>query len=404
MACLAAVSLPPHAGSLSDARPMNPLHRAAFAACMLSAFPLAAHAQPGTEPIQVGQSVSGSIAAEDPHVFGRGGFRAYRFQGTAGQRVLATMESADFDTYLIVGRMVGPLMDEIKADDDGGGDTNSRLRVTLPADGTYIVVAQSYAEDGAGVFTLGLQTPPEPTTGQPRAITPGTPVTGELAETDFVEDENDRLYDVWTFRGRQGQRITARMESDDFDTFLNLGRVVNGEFESVATDDDGGEEGTNSRLSHMLGEDGDYVIRASSYDAEGGSYTLALEERVARAPAAPRPVQAGAEVNSALDEDDAVLEADGSFYELWSYQGRAGEQIRIRMSSDAFDTYVAIGRMEGGCRDFEEIATMDDGGEGTNTLLEITLPEDGEYVIRANSFSADQTGDYTLVVESSRDR
>lgn len=383
---------------------MNPLHRAALAACTLSAFPLAAHAQPGTEPIQVGQSVSGAIAAEDPHVFGRGGFRAYRFQGTAGQRVLATMESADFDTYLIVGRMVGPLMDEIKADDDGGGDTNSRLRVTLPADGTYIVVAQSYAEDGAGAFTLGLQTPPEPTTGQPRPITLGAPVTGDLADTDFVEDENDRLYDVWTFRGRRGQRVTARMESEDFDTFLNLGRMVDGQFESVATDDDGGEEGTNSRLTHLLSEDGDYVIRASSYDAEGGSYTLALEERVARAPAAPRPVQAGAQVSSALDEDDAVLEADGSFYELWSYQGRAGEQIRIRMSSDAFDTYVAIGRMEGGCGDFEEIATMDDGGDGTNTLLEITLPEDGEYIIRANSFSADQTGDYTLVIESSRDR
>jgi hypothetical protein len=73
------------------------------------------------------------------------------------------------------------------------------------------------------------------------------------------------------------------------------------------------------------------------------------------------------------------------------------------MDSDEFDTYVAIGRMED-CGDFEEIATMDDGGEGTNTLLEVTLPEDGEYVIRANSYSADETGSYTLVVESSRDR
>ena len=345
------------------------------------------------------------MAAGDPHVFGRGAFRAYRFQGTAGQRVVATLQSSDFDTYLIVGRVVGPLMDELKSDDDGGDDTDSRLRVTLPEDGTYLVVAQSFSEDGAGAFTVALQTAPEPTTGQPRPITLGTPATGELTETDWTDDESDRMYDVWTFRGRAGQRVAVRMESDDFDTYLNLGRMENGEFESLATDDDGGEEGTNSRLTHVLAEDGEYVIRASSFGDEGGAYTLSGARSGWRAPPPPpRPLEPGQQVNGELDENDAVLETDGSFYELWSYQGRAGEQLRIRMDSEAFDTYVAIGRMEAGCGDFEEIATMDDGGDGTNTLLEITLPEDGEYVIRANSFSAEQTGDYTLVVESSRDR
>jgi hypothetical protein len=383
---------------------MNPLHRAAFAACMLSAIPLCAHAQPGTEPIQVGQRVNGSIDAGSPHVFGRGAFRAYRFQGTAGQRLVATMQSADFDTYLVVGRVVGPLMDEVKSDDDGGDDTNSRMRVTLPESGTYLVVAQSFSEDGAGAFTVGLETAPEPTTGQPRPIALGAPVTGELTDTDWMDDESDRLYDVWTFRGRSGQRITARMESPDFDTYLDLGRMVNGEWESIATDDDGGEEGTNSRLSHALTEDGEYVIRASSFGETGGAYTLTLEERVARAPAAARLITAGQQMSGELDDGDAVLETDGSYYELWRYQGRAGEQLRIRMDSDDFDTYLAIGRMDDGCGDFEEISTMDDGGDGTNTLLEVTLPDDGEYVIRANSFSGDQTGDYTLVVESSRDR
>ncbi|MBW3569857.1 MAG: PPC domain-containing protein [Gemmatimonadetes bacterium] len=382
---------------------MNQLHRAAFAACLLCAFPLGAQAQPGTEPITVGQSVTGSIGAGDPHVFGRGAFRVYRFQGAAGQRLVATMESADFDTYLIVGRVVGPLMDELKSDDDSGENTNSRLRVTLPENGTYLIVAQSFAEDGAGAFVVGLHPAPEPTTGQARPIAVGASVTAELTETDWTDEEGDRLYDVWTFRGRAGQRLTARMESDEFDTYLNLGRMENGRFVSLATDDDGGSEGTNSRLSHVLDRDGEYVIRASSYGDEGGAYTLALQERIARAPQPPRPLPAGQRVSGELDEDDPVLETDGSFYELWSYQGRAGEQLRIRMDSDDFDTYVAIGRLDAGCGDFEEIATMDDGGDGTNTLMEITLPEDGEYVIRANSFSSGQTGGYTLVVESARD-
>jgi hypothetical protein len=382
---------------------MKHLHRAALAACLLSVFPVEASAQPGTEPIRVGQSVSGSLAEGDPSVFGRGRFRVYRFQGAQGQRVLATMQSGDFDTFLIVGRVVGPLMDELRSNDDAGGGTDSRLRVTLPEDGTYYVVAQSYSEDGTGSFTVELQTAPEPTTGQPRRVTFGQAATGELTETDLVEEEQERIYDAYTFTGRAGQRIVARMESDDFDTYLNLGRMEDGEFQSVATDDDSGEEGTNSRLAHRLEADGEYVIRASSYGAEGGAYTLTVEELVARAPAPPRPLSAGQQANGELDEGDAVLETDGSYYELWSYRGHAGEQLRIRMDSEDFDTYVAIGRMED-CGEFEEIATMDDGGEDTNTLLEITLPEDGEYVIRANSYSADQTGSYTLIVESSRDR
>lgn len=381
---------------------MNHLHRAALAACLLSAFSVSAHAQPGTAPIRVGQSVTGSLEEGDPTVFGRGRFRVYRFDGARGQRVLATMQSTDFDTYLTVGRVVGPLMDEIRSNDDTGEGTDSRLRVTLPEDGTYYVVAQSYSEEGTGGFTLALQPAPEPTTGQPRRVTLGQPATGELTETDHVEDEQERMYDVYTFTGRSGQRIVARMESDDFDTYLNLGRMEDGEFVSIATDDDGGEEGTNSRLTHMLDEDGEYVIRASSYGEEGGAYTLTVDERVARGPAPPRPLSAGQEVSGELDDEDAVLETDGSYYELWSYRGTAGEELRIRMDSDDFDTYLAIGRMDGG--ELQEIATMDDGGEGTNSLLEVTLPGDGEYVIRANSYAADQTGAYTLIVESSRDR
>ncbi len=381
---------------------MKHLQRAALAACLLSAIPAGAHAQ-GAEPIQVGQTVTGALQEGDLTIFDRGRFRAYRFQATRGQRLVATLESESFDPYLIVSRVVGPLVEEIKTDDDGGDGTNARLRLIVPETGTYLVVAQSFATDGLGSYTLALQAAPEATTGQPRPIAMGQTVTGELAETDNADEEEDRYYDVYTFAGRPGQRLTIEMGSEDFDTYLQLGRMEDGEFQSVTSDDDGGEEGTNSRISHVVDEEGEYAVRATSFGDASGAYTLTIRERVSRAPAPPRPISAGREASGELDEEDAILDTDGSYYELWSYQGHAGEQLRIRMDSDDFDTYLAIGRMEE-CGEFDEIATMDDGGEGTNTLLEVTLPEDGEYVIRANSFSADETGSYTLVVESSRDR
>jgi Bacterial pre-peptidase C-terminal domain len=383
---------------------MNPIARAAapLAVCLLTALAAGtAHAQPGVTPIRVGQTVNGTIDASGEPVLDRGRFHAYSLTANEGDRLIVSATSTEFDTYLIVGRSVGPVLDPLEEDDDGGEDTNSRVRFVAPRAGTYVVLVQAYREDGAGPFTLSVQQAPQPTTGQEQATRIGATEEGTLAETDNFDEEDDRYYDSYTFTGRAGQRVQIDMASE-FDTYLSLGRLDGCDWEELASDDDGSPDGTNSRIRFTLPEDGRYVVRATSYGEGMGAYTLALTERAAPAQPTAQPLGAGRDVQGSLDDDDAVLETDGSFYDLWSYQGHAGEQLRLNMMSSDFDTYLAIGRMRGG--DFEEIATMDDGGEGTNTLLEVTLPDDGEYVIRANSFRADQTGDYTLRLDSSRDQ
>jgi hypothetical protein len=382
----------------------------AAAACLMAACAPSGgglQMQPGTAPpIRVGQTVQGSLADTDPAGLTRGRFDAYRFNATAGQQLVATMESDTFDTYLTVGRLYGPVMDVVDTDDDGGDGedgTNSRMRFTVPATGAYVLVAQSFTEEGRGAYTLSMTQAPAPTTGASQAIAAGQPVTGQIADTDNVSDEDDAFYDAYTFSGRAGQRITVTLESDDFDTMLRVGRMEGTAFEELESDDDGAGEGTNSMLRMTLEEDGEYVIRVSPLGEGSGAYTLRLEERAAaRGPQPAQPLQAGVRAQGVLNDDDAVLEADNSYYDLWSYQGREGEAVKIQMTSDDFDTYVAIGRMVNGT--WEEVASMDDGGEGTNTLLEVTLPATGEYVIRANSFGAEETGDYTLLIETSRDR
>jgi hypothetical protein len=382
---------------------MNPCARAAapLAACLLSVVLAgSAHAQPGITPLRVGQTLTGQLVESDEAVNGRGRFHAYRFSATEGQRLLVTAESDAFDTYVIVGRQVGPLLDELKTDDDGGEETDSRMRFTAPRAGQYILLVQSYTEDGTGAYTVALQPAPAAATGGSRTISFGATERGELADTDNEDEENEKFYDEYVFRARAGQRVEVGLESDEFDTYLTLGRLDGCDFEELATDDDGGED-THSRLRYTIEEDGDYVVRASAFNEGMGAYTLSLRERVI-AERVSQAISAGQTMTSELDDDDATLETDNSYYEMWTYQGRAGEQLRISMESDDFDTYLAIGRLVGG--EFEEIATMDDGGEGTNSLLEVTLEEDGEYVIRANSYTAEETGEYTLRVETSRDR
>jgi hypothetical protein len=381
---------------------MNPFARTAapLAALLLSSVPAGtAHAQPGLTTVRVGQSVSGQLVESDEPVNSRGRFHAYRLDATEGQRLLLAAQSDQFDTYLVVGRQVGPVLDEIKTDDDGGEGTHSRMRFTAPRTGSYVVLVQSFAEDGMGPFTFSVAEAPAPSTGGTRSISFGGTEEGALADTDNEDDATGKYYDAYSFRGRAGQRVEITMASDEFDTYLSLGRLDGCDWEELETDDDGGED-TDSRLRYVIPSDGEYVVRATSFGETQGRYTLALNERVPSPAPASRRISAGQAVEGELDEDDPVLDADQSFYELWTYQGRAGEQLRISMEAADFDTYLAIGRMDGD--EFEEIATMDDGGEGTNSLMEVTLPSDGEYVIRANAFSSGETGAYTLRVDTSR--
>jgi hypothetical protein len=362
-----------------------------------AAAPSASAAQtPGL--IRVGQTVTGSLGARDPRTTERGRFRVYRFTARKGQRLVVTMRSADFDTYLTVARMVGGITDALATDDDhGGGEKNldARVRFSVPDDGSYLIVAQSANEDGAGAYTLSLAAaPPAPA---PRPIALGQTVSGSLEEADEVLEDDDTFYDNWVFSGRRGQRVQIEMKADSLDAYLNVGRMEGAEFNSIHTDDDGGE-GTNSRMTITLPDDGQYVIRANEVGRKTGAYTLSLTERQpGPTTATPRPIEPNQEVTGTLSDDDPSGE-DGSFYDYWTYQGRAGERLRITMNSEAFDTFVSIGSADGSS--YNELAGNDDGTDGTtNSLLEFTLPNDGVYTIRAKALSGESTGEYRLKVE-----
>lgn len=82
-------------------------------------------------------------------------YEVYTFEGRRGQTVTITMSSSEFDTYLI-------LLDEdnekiAENDDISDSDTNSEIRITLPANGTYQVIANTYDSSGQGRFLLTVR-------------------------------------------------------------------------------------------------------------------------------------------------------------------------------------------------------------------------------------------------------
>ncbi|HEX2079471.1 MAG TPA: caspase family protein [Longimicrobium sp.] len=220
------------------------------------------------------------------------------------------------------------------------------------------------------------------------ALTPGQRRTGQLRDGDPVMDDGS-LFDVYTYEARAGERLSLVMRSRDFDTFLTVGRMNGSQMELLVRDDDSGG-GTDSRAEFTVDRDGPIYIAANAL-SEGmeGSYTIELT-----AAGGGSRIASGQSVNGSLARTDPQL-ADSSYYDTYTYQGRQGERITVSMSSSAFDTYLSIGQVVDGR--YREVANNDDA-DGTNSVMEVTLPTAGTYQIRANSYLKHQTGAYTLRV------
>ncbi|MGD1904749.1 MAG: CHAT domain-containing protein [Leptolyngbyaceae cyanobacterium] len=85
---------------------------------------------------------------------------------------------------------------------------------------------------------------------------------------------------------------------------------------------------------------------------------------------------------------------DGSYFNIHTFEGTAGEVVRIDMTSAEFDAYLILFGPGGG-----RITQDNSSGGGTNARIVITLPTTGTYQIAANAYRAGETGQYTLTWE-----
>lgn len=365
--------------------------------------------QPGPTPrpgaqgrtLRAGETVTGRITTADPRLGDESHYHQYLYEGRAGEQLVVTLTSSDFDAFLRWGRMAGGAYEHIGFDDDGGGGTNSRLTVTLERAGTYAFQANTFGPGMTGSYTLSVRSAgaAEAAPANVPALTLGQTVSGQLRATDpTLPDES--YYHQYLYRGRPGERVTITMRSTDFDTYLLGGGWVGGDFAAEQNDDDSGG-GTDAQLVATLGPSGVYAVRANSYAARTtGRYTLTVQPvsaspRPAPAPAGTLTIGAGQTQRGTLRRGDPML-GDSSYYHEYHYRGTPGDRIEITLSSSEFDTYLRWGRAASGS--FIEEAYDDDGGGGTNSRLVVTVGGTGAYAIHANAFEPRATGSYTLTV------
>jgi hypothetical protein len=115
----------------------------------------------GGQTLRNGQTVEATLDDSDSQSANRR-YDRYTFRGRAGETVMIQMNSAEFDTVLLVGTDVdlspsNPLgIMVLEQNDDGGLGSNSRLMFTPPSNGQYVVLASSYGRFDEGAYSLTL--------------------------------------------------------------------------------------------------------------------------------------------------------------------------------------------------------------------------------------------------------
>ncbi|MCV0413442.1 MAG: PPC domain-containing protein [Brevundimonas sp.] len=342
---------------------------------------------PRPTAIRLGQTLNGSLGDRDPELEDGGRYDAFVFRASAGERLVATLESDAFDPVLRVGRMNGPDFEELAQNDDApGGGLNSRLVFVAPSAGDYVIYATSLSE-GEGAYAVGLEAAPPPPPSKPVAI--GDEIEGTLGDDSGRTDDGQRA-DLYRFSGSAGQRIAVEMSSGDFDTYLALRRLSDNSI--LVEDDDGLGQGTDSRLAHTLDADGDYLIEARGFSEEAeGDYDLKLME--VPPPPAPTAMGLGQTLEGEIADDDPQGDG-GRRYDAYVVSGQEGQRVQAILRSGDFDALLEIGKAGD---EFAALAQDDDGlGEGTDSRLTFSLPEAGDYVIRAQPLAAEGRGLYSL--------
>ncbi|MBN1436362.1 MAG: PPC domain-containing protein [Sedimentisphaerales bacterium] len=319
----------------------------------------------------------------------------YTFRAQAGDTVQVDLTSDDYDTYLFVTDPDG----YERSNDDGGDSLNSRLSFTANSTGTYEVQASAFSSSATGYYELivtGGEDLRQSSNGGSgyRQQRPET-ARGRLGSGDRMSPR-DSYCDVYTFRAQSGDRVQVDLTSDDFDTYLYV-RAPSG---YERTNDDGGD-GLNSSLSFTANETGTYEILASGYGSSStGSYELSVtggEELRESGGGSRRDRGHGSRrgnnetLRGRLSRGDRTLD-DGSYYDVHTFYVRRGDRVEIAMESDDFDTYLHV-EVPGG-----NVLTNDDGGSGTNSVVNFVAERDGQCEIKANSYSSGETGDYIIYI------
>ncbi|MDJ0713429.1 MAG: calcium-binding protein [Prochloraceae cyanobacterium] len=189
-----------------------------------------------------------------------------------------------------------------------------------------------------------------------------------------------------------GQLVQINLDSASFDAFLQL---VNADTGQVIDSNDDFGVGTNSQLTFTAVAGINYLVRASSFNAnETGSYILTTSI----GDIAPTITN-----NQTISGDLSITDSRDPLFPT-EYKDdylltdiTPGQQIQINLDSGIFDAYLQLVNADTG----QVIDFNNDFGVGINSQLTFTAVAGINYLVRVSSSNPNETGSYTLTSSSS---
>lgn len=319
----------------------------------------------------------------------------------------AVVRRVDAQLRLISGANTGSTQPEPRRPDCSMARALTDLALASESREQIVAARETVRECRAEVTRLNewIEAHPDDSSATLRQLVPWD----EFSDAALGQMIGDTHYDEYRVRLQQNEGVAIRLRAESFAPMIAVGsgRVGDGSFSQLNYIVAGMGEEAVLRFQAPYEGVQDYVIvaanDASIESTSFGPYTIVRESWVPPPPLPPTPIAAGRLTPGVITAETVQRSGNARMvYDTWSYQGRAGERLRISMESDEFDAYLIFGRMQDG--QFVTIDTDDDGGEGLDSLLPyIVLPDAGEYLIRARTLGG-SPGPYTLLVESLPER
>jgi Calx-beta domain/Subtilase family/Bacterial pre-peptidase C-terminal domain/Viral BACON domain len=328
----------------------------------------AVSACPGV-PIAPNQTVNGTLTTSDCFFVGTTQYvDIYTFSGTAGQQIAISMSSSAFDSYLY---LIDSTNHVIAENDDGGGGNNSRIPATsgfftLPTTGTFKIYATSFGAGSTGAYSL----------------------TFTVSNCSFSLNPTSQIF---ISSASTGSFAVSASSGCSWTAISNASWLT--------TSSSGVGNGTvNYSVAANFGNSRTGLISV-------GGQNFTVFQSAGNGNGCPSTALTPGQVVTATLTTGCVFTGTSRYVNPYTFNGTAGQQIAITMSSTAFDTYLFMDSPNN-----QTIARDDDGGGGTNSRIPanagfFTLPTSGTYTIYATSFSADgttgSTGSYTIALFTS---
>jgi hypothetical protein len=297
---------------------------------------------------------------------------------------------------------------------------------------------------------------PQPLAQPTALVTPSTaPVAGMIGVNQQVTGNlttadpryNGKPFQVWGFQCSAG----LPLQLDILSSWDNYALLFDPMGNEAARDDDGGDEGLNARIAHTCALTGMYRITVTTFSSgtTPGIYTLQVrstgtpvalgqpqplggqpqplggqpqplggpqplgqpEPQAQPGVTLPQPITQGAmpitgrvpdpgqigqiqigwNVQGRLETGDQEMN-DGTWADVWQFQGQAGRTVTIELRSEEFDTYLQLLDAQG-----NRLAEDDDSLGNLDSSIVFRLPATGMYQIVVNNFSDERrSGLYTL--------